>query len=45
MACGSNGDGRTVGLDDPVGPFQPYDSMILKFYDFPIPTLSQCSSN
>jgi len=29
VACGSHGDGRTVGLDDPVGPFQPYDSMIL----------------
>jgi len=24
---GSNGDGRTVGLDDPVGPFQPCDSV------------------
>ena len=29
MACGSNGDGRTVGLDDLVGPSQPCDSMIL----------------
>ena len=30
MACdGSNGNGRTVGLDDLVGPFQPCDSMIL----------------
>jgi len=29
VACGSNGDGRTVGLDDLVGPFQPCDSMIL----------------
>ena len=29
MACGSKGNGRTVGLDDPVGPFQPCDSMIL----------------
>ena len=28
-ACGSNGNGRTVGLDDLVGPFQPYDAMIL----------------
>jgi len=27
-ACGSNGNGRTVGLDDLVGPFQPCDSMI-----------------
>lgn len=27
--CGSNGRGRTVGLDDPVGPSQPCDSMIL----------------
>ena len=33
MACGSNGNGRTVGLDDLLGPFQPYDSMILRFYD------------
>ena len=23
VACGSNGNGRTVGLDDLVGPFQP----------------------
>ena len=29
VACGSNGNGRTVGLDDLVGPFQPCDSMIL----------------
>ena len=29
MACGSNGNGRMVGLDDLVGPFQPCDSMIL----------------
>ena len=28
-ACGSNGNGRTVGLDDLVGLFQPCDSMIL----------------
>ena len=28
MAGGSNGNGRTVGLDDLVGPFQPCDSMI-----------------
>ena len=28
VACGSNGKGRTVGLDDLVGPFQPCDSMI-----------------
>ena len=27
MACGSNGNGRMVGLDDLVGPFQPCDSM------------------
>ncbi len=26
---GSNGDRRMAGLDDLVGPFQPYDSMIL----------------
>ena len=31
MACGSNGSGRTVGLDDLVGPFQPCDSMILLY--------------
>lgn len=29
VACGSNGNGRTDGLDDLVGPFQPYNSMIL----------------
>ena len=29
VACGSNGDGRTVGPDDLVGPLQPFDSMIL----------------
>jgi len=29
VACGSNGDGRTVGLGDLVGRFQPCDSMIL----------------
>ena len=28
-ACGSNGDGRMVGLDDLAGRFQPCDSMIL----------------
>jgi len=28
-SCGRNGDGRTVGLDDLVGPFQLCDSMIL----------------
>ena len=33
MACGSNGDGRTVGLDDLVGAFQPYDSMIQWLYN------------
>jgi len=27
VACGSNGNGRMVGLDDLVGPFQPCDSM------------------
>ena len=32
MACGSNGNGRLVGLDDLVDPFQPCDSMILRFY-------------
>jgi len=30
VACGSNGDGRMVGLEDLVGPFQPCDSMIRK---------------
>lgn len=29
VGCGSNGNGRMVGLHDLVGPFQPYDSMIL----------------
>jgi len=29
VACGSNGSGRMAGLDDLVGPFQPYYSMIL----------------
>ena len=29
VACGSNGNGRRVGLDDLVGLFQPCDSMIL----------------
>ena len=28
MACDSNGNGRTVGPGDLVGPFQPCDSMI-----------------
>ena len=27
VACGSNGDRRTVGLDDLLGPFQPCDTM------------------
>jgi len=27
VACGSNGNGRTVGLQDFVGPFQPCDSV------------------
>jgi len=27
--CDSNGSGRTIGLNDLVGPFQPCDSMIL----------------
>ena len=34
VACGSNGSGRTVGLDNLVGPFQPCDSMILE--KFPV---------
>jgi len=29
LTCSSNGDGRMVGLDDLIGPFQPCDSMIL----------------
>ena len=29
VAHGSNGNGKTVGLDGLVGPFQPCDSMIL----------------
>jgi len=33
VACGTNGNGRTVGLDDLVGPFQPCDSMILFIYN------------
>jgi len=33
VACGSKGNGRTVGLDDLIGPFQPWDSMILWFYE------------
>jgi len=28
VACSNNGNGRMVGLDDLVGPFQPCDSMI-----------------
>lgn len=27
VACGSDGDRRVVGLDNPVGPFQPCDSV------------------
>jgi len=29
VACGRNGSGRMVRLDDVVVPFQPCDSMIL----------------
>ena len=36
VACGSKGNGRMVGLDGLVGPFQPCDSRILWFYEFPI---------
>jgi len=32
VACGGNGNGRMVGLDDLVGPFQPCDSMSLWFF-------------
>lgn len=31
VACDSNGNGRTVGLDDLVGPFQSCDSAILLY--------------
>jgi len=31
VACGSKGNGRTVGLDDLVGPFQPCDSIFAPF--------------
>ena len=27
VSCGSNGNGRTVGVDDLVDPFQPCDSI------------------
>jgi len=33
VTCGSNGNGRMVGLDDLVGPFQPCDSMILWHFE------------
>ena len=33
VASDSSGDGKTVGLDDLVGPFQPCDSMILWLYE------------
>jgi len=36
VACGSKGNGRIVGLDDLVGPFQPCDSMILWFTVLPL---------
>jgi len=28
VACGSSGDGRMVGLDELVGPFQPCDMIL-----------------
>jgi len=31
VACGNKGNGRTGGLHDLVGPFQPCDSVILLF--------------
>jgi len=34
VACGSKGNGRTVGLDDLIGPFQPCDSMKVQFSEF-----------
>jgi len=30
VACGSNDNGRMVGLDNLVGPLQPWDSMVLQ---------------
>jgi len=33
VACGTNGNGKVVGLDDLAGHFQPCDSMILWFYE------------
>ena len=33
IVCGSSCSGRTIGLDDLVGPFQPCDSMILFIYN------------
>ena len=40
VAGGSNGNGRTVGLDDLVGPFQPCESIILSFHSlFSISTI------
>ena len=35
MACGSKGNGRIVGPDDLVGPFQPCDSMIFEVGVYP----------
>ena len=32
VACGSNGDVRTVGLDNLGGPFQPCDSVIARIH-------------
>ena len=40
VAGGSNGNGRTVGLDDLVGPFQLCDSMIL----WCVPVCQACNS-
>jgi len=42
VACGSNGNGRMVGLDDHVCPFQPCDSMILSYAE-PCMMFTSCS--
>ena len=42
--CGSKGNGRTVGLDDLIGPFQPWDSMILHIWAMDASDLAAHSS-
>ena len=39
---GSNGDRRMIGLDDLIGPFQPYDSVIQA--NLSLLSLGSCSS-